>query len=59
MEKKHITRHIFKIFLALLLICSISSSIYKPVSARIAPIILLSDYIKEMNVGDEYYLFAY
>lgn len=59
MEKKHITRHIFKIFLALLLICSISSSIYKPASARIAPIILLSDYIKEMNVGDEYYLFAY
>ena len=38
MEKKHITRHIFKIFLALLLICSISSSIYKPVSAWIARI---------------------
>ncbi|MDE6616411.1 MAG: Ig-like domain-containing protein [Lachnospiraceae bacterium] len=59
MEKKRITRHIFKIFLTLLLVCSISSSIYKPASARIAPVILLSDYIKEMNVGDEYYLFAY
>ena len=59
MEKKRITRHIFKILLTLLLICSISSSIYKPASARISPVILLSDYIKEMNVGDEYYLFAY
>lgn len=59
MEKKRITRHIFKISLTLLLVCSISSSIYKPASARIAPVILLSDYIKEMNVGDEYYLFAY
>lgn len=59
MEKKQINRHIPKIFIALLLICSISSSIYKTASARIAPIILLSDYIKEMNVGDEYYLFAY
>lgn len=59
MKKKHIKKHIYKVFIALLLICSISYSIYKPAYARIAPLILLSDYIKEMNVGDEYYLFAY
>lgn len=29
------------------------------VSAKIAPIILLSDYQKELNIGEEYYLFAY
>ena len=59
MNKRHITRHIPKIFLALLLICGLGCSICAPASARIAPVILLSDYSKEMNVDDEYYLFAY
>lgn len=61
MNKQHIIKHISKIFLALLLICGFGCGICAPasVSARITPVILLSDYTKEMNVDDEYYLFAY
>ena len=59
MEKRPITKHISKIFLALLLIYSVSSNLCKYASAKIAPVILLSDYNREMNAGDEYYLFAY
>lgn len=59
MEERPITKHIHKIFWALLLISGISLNLCKYASAKIAPVILLSDYSKEMNVGDEYYLFAY
>lgn len=59
MEKRPITNYIYKVFLALLLISGISCSLCKYASAKIAPVLLLSDYNREMNVGDEYYLFAY
>lgn len=59
MSKNHISRHIFKPFLFLLLTIIINFIAVPHASAKIAPIILLSEYEKEMDIGTEDYLFAY
>lgn len=52
MTKKHI------IFL-LLLVASVNLMAVPHASAKLAPLILLSEYQKEMNIGEEDYLLAY
>lgn len=57
MGRKHIIWHIFKPATILLLLTVFTAAPHA--SAKIAPIILLSDYQKEMKIGEEDYLFAY
>lgn len=59
MDRKHIIRHIFKPVILLLLAMFTYFIATAHASAKVAPIILLSDYQKEMKIGEEDYLFAY
>ncbi len=52
-------KRILKRILSLSLILCLGLSASKEASAKIAPIILLSDYYKELNIGEQYCLFAF
>lgn len=60
MDKKHITKHILwqVTFLLLLTVFTNFISIHRA-SAKIVPMIFLSEYQKEMNIGEQDYLSAY
>lgn len=59
MDKKYIKKTIPAILLSISMVLCQSLIKTSHVSAKIAPVVLLSDYQKEMKIGEEYSLFAY
>ncbi len=59
MDRKHIIWHTFKPIILLLLAIFTNFTTATHASAKLAPMILLSDYEKEMKIGEEDYLYAY
>ena len=57
MNKNHISLKILALFLAVVLCINPIAS--ETAFARIAPVVLLSDYEKELDIGEDYYLYAY
>ena len=59
MDKKYITKTIPAILLSISMVLCQGLIKTSHASAKITPVILLSDYQKEMKIGEEYSLFAY
>lgn len=59
MDKKYIKKAVLAILLSISIVLCQGLIKTSHVSAKITPVILLSDYQKEMKIGEEYSLFAY
>ena len=59
MDKKYITKTIPAILLSISMVLCQGLIKTSHASAKITPVILLSDYQREMKIGEEYSLFAY